>query len=254
MNKIKTSIWPRRNPIGDKLFLPLAFTQVWTPVIGTNQTAVSFNSTQNDFMNDVFAWINSSQWSTSGVRSAGSFQAATMFGRYICKGVKMTFRARAINAGTPTAAPWGDDLKNQMENLVNRQYLLIVRAGGSDMTTVITNPRIAGEDRWSRMGVVGTANEKPKPFSIYYNCRKVFAPMPYLDTEFEFTGATDGVGNASSFASSASLRPTDGPRLNFGIARSDGVNNPPDSFMRFEVHVDFTFYLVYFQKFVQTLA
>lgn len=238
--------------MGDKLFLPLAFTQVWTPTIPGATLGLNFNSSQNDFMNDVFAWINSPSWTTSGVRSAGAFQAATMFGKYIMRGVKMTFRARAINAGSTAAVPWSDTIKNNIENLQNRQYVLLIRAGGPNMTTVVNDIKIANEERWSRVCIVGTANEKPKPYSIYFNCAKVYG-SGYFATETEFIGSTDGVGHASSFASSASLRPTDGPRLNWAIARSDGTPNPATEFMRFEIMVDFTFYLEYFERFQQSL-
>jgi len=255
--KNKTAKWSLKNPIGDRLRAKIAYYNMADPRLIQGVKAYTFGGTLTApiLLNDPYAWVVA-PWTTNAPASKGSFLAAQRFKRYKVTGVKITWRPR-INSSGVNLTTWDNSEEMIRQQIEAKQYQLIVRAGSydDDQASMIIDPRVAKEDKYSKVFTIAPKGQKQKPLSIYFPIKQLASQLNFPNTIGEYTGLTSA-GNPSGFSGVALERPTQGPRINWGIARADSVNNPssPPVFTDFDVQVDVVWYIMYFDPLTDVIV
>lgn len=261
MQKLTKSRWRRNNPVGDTLFVKAHITQRSDLQAGINVNETNYIPViLPDYINNRIPRLNDPYGvmgrfvSTDAGRSINntSTQSAAIFYR--------RFRVRGV-ACTVTVTP---RLMQQpiLTGVTSQSRRFVVAAwcnsepvglGISDsqpynFSNVIPEQRWV---RWRNMQQGFIYGGKPTKLKFYFSTEKVFGPDRVVKGDLDFTGATDSLGQGG-FASAAASRPLIGPGLLIVIYALDGGNMPLD--MIFQVQLDWTWYIKYFQKHQNTVA
>lgn len=246
MQKFKISRWPAYNPGGDVLRTKLIWMTSWISGLASPNTAVAIPpvSALPFLITDLFEILTSPLWAaTAHARSSASFQAAVLFRRFRCTGIKIQWQS------TITGTTGSGTNPIHSNNVLNSPFKFYVSAGGIDsglIGALPINPFITPEQRWSRARDVDAPGMPKRWHSVYFSVAKLIG-LAYNKTDINFSGGTDAAG-ASGFSAPPTDRPLLGPWLRMGIASATGVTTQLTYDPTFHTQMKFTFYTTYFDK------
>lgn len=260
MQKIRKSYWKKFNPVGDTLQTKIAVTQ--RTLVGGAATIPHIQILQPDYPNlriprltDPVGLMGRFGGTPLGrsMTNTTSLLAATLFKRYKCKGVGGTITVTPQFGTTPPTATeqsrrfiiavWANSENNVTGGTV-------AGPSGFDFSTVIP------EQRWVKWKYIQSGflyGARATKLRFYFNVNRVFGPDRIVKGSEAFTGRTDTLDSTNSgFSSLLVNRPTDGPGLQIMIYSVDNIGYEGGTL--FNVQIDWTFYVKYFNKFQNTVV
>lgn len=266
MQKIRKSYWKKFNPVGDTLQCKIAVTQR-TTIVGA--TAIpSVRILEPDWPNQRIPRLNdpvglmgrlgpADQTSYGGrcMANSSSLLASQIFRRYKCKGVAATVTVTPRFAGSNPSpaeqtrrfivAAWANS-----ENIVTGRNVSGTGPGTFDFSTVIPEQRWV---KWRPIQQGWIYGGKMTKLKFYFNVDRVFGPDRIVKGDADFCGVTDSLDTSlSGFSSSLANRPIIGPGLELLIYALD--NQAITASWAFDVQINWTFYVKYFQKYQNTIV
>lgn len=219
MQRIKSTRWPARNPLGDRLFYKAVFS-IGGHFVGNPAAAnwVIENNGQFNSFPDLMSFVGNNL-------SPGLDILGGSFENYRVRGVAFTYTVFP----TPDAA--------------THPFCIFADASadGEWPTTMAVN--VAPELRWCKYRVCGVAGAGAKPtvFKVYFSTNKVYGPDKVVKNSMQFLGNTNNFNPSPVTWNPPAL----GPWLRTGIFSLSGDNLPTDGtilanyMVRMKVYVEF---------------
>lgn len=254
MQKIRKTYWKKFNPVGDTLQAKIAITQRSlfsgaADIPHIQLLAPDYPNLRIPRLTDPVGLMGRFGVSSLGrsMANTSSLLAATVFRRYKCKGVGGTITVTPQFGTTPPSpteqsrrfiiAVWANSDNNVVGGTVSGP-------SGLDFSTIIP------EQRWVKWKYIQSGflyGGRATKLRFYFNVNRVFGPDRVVKGDEDFTGRTDTLDSTNTgFSSLLPNRPVDGPGLQMMIYSVDGLGYEGGTL--FNVQVDWTFYIKYFNK------